>query len=125
MRKNNVIWWIWVPMVLAILVFFGGTYLFIESIITDTMLVNQWANISAIYLLAPILIFLLLSTITAIFFMIAIHRIHTGGRSFIRRSQLLISNFKSKTLQFCSVCRTVSSGPKTWLKSLRRFSDNE
>jgi hypothetical protein len=125
MNKKAIIGQIWVPFIFGLIIVSGIAYFLFNSMIGDSTLLTQWADISLIYLLSPVIacsMVLIILGIVCIFILNSTYKkIHEG----LGVVEIFSENMKQKTQDFCQKTISIFSGPSTWLKKQQKAVKND
>jgi len=125
MSRKNAIWQIWIPLILVlILVGILAYFLFASTAGGEGNELTQWADISLIYLLAPVIA---LSAIIPVLFIACISFMnlsHTKIHDWLGIAQVYSSQISQKTQQVSKKTLTIFSGPSAWLKKQEKAEDD-
>ncbi len=125
MSRKSAIWQIWVPLIVVlILVGILAYFLFASTAGGEGSGLAQWADVSLIYLLAPVIA---LSVIIPIIFIACISFVnlsHTKIHGWLGTAQGYSSRISQKTQQVSKKTITIFSGPSAWFRKQEKDEED-
>lgn len=122
MKRKTTFWQIWVPLLVSLMLVCSITFLFIHSISSERSLLTKWADISLIFLVAPIIVLFLINILLGMIAIDGLTSTHSKSKDFLGKAQVFSGNVKTKILQGCSVLTTIFGGPSNWVHKTRRHT---
>ena len=124
MNKRTTIGQIWIPFFFSLLFIGVLAYFLFNSTANGSTQLTQWADVSFIYLLAPLIAFFMVLLVLSIAFIFFMKTTHKKIYEWLGVAHLFSINMKQKTLGFCQKTNLIFSGPSGWLKDQRRDDEN-
>lgn len=124
MNKKTTIGQIWIPFIIALLIIGGLAYFLFKSTAGGGMQLTQWADVSLIYLLAPLIAFAMVMLALGIAFIFFMNTSHKKIHEWLGVADIFSGNMKQKTQSICQKTVSIFSGPSGWLKDQRKDDEN-
>lgn len=117
--KKKTISQIWIPLFLTIILISISVVFLFRAVKGDATQRLQWADISLIYLLAPVIVILPLVFLLSLLSSHLINTAYRGSKTFLEKAQNFTSSYAEKVQSFCRHGTKLHLQPKKMIESFR------
>lgn len=123
--KKKTVTQIWMPLFLSIILVVVAAVFLFRPMNGNAVQRMQWADISSIYLIFPLILILPLVFIFCLLSSRLVHNFHKGSKDFLITAQSYTNSYSEKIQSFCHRISATNFQPESWSKSIRNKQNHE